>query len=414
VRLSAAATKEPRVRPFGERWRAPYACDPGASRGRLFAEEPSPTRSEFQRDRDRIIHSTAFRRLKFKTQVFVFHEGDHYRTRLTHSIEVSQVARALARSLGLDEDLAEALALSHDLGHTPFGHTGEDALDECMAPYGGFDHNAQALRVVTRLERRYAAYDGLNLAWETLEGLVKHNGPLLRADGRPTERYAARGVPLAILEYASLQDLRLATYAGGEAQAAAIADDIAYNAHDLDDGLRAGLFAIEDLAAVPFLAAELADVDARHPALELSRRIHELSRRVITRFVEDAVAESERRLGALCPADADDIRNAEAPVVAFPAAMAEADRTIKAFLHPHMYRHPRVMAIRAQAEAIIRDLFRRFMAEPAAMPDEWRAGLDAAGEARLARRVADYIAGMTDRYAMQEHQRLFATTPELR
>ena len=228
------------MRPFGERWRAPYACDPTVTRGRLYPEAASPTRSEFQRDRDRIIHSSAFRRLKHKTQVFVHHEGDHYRTRLTHSLEVSQIARALARSLGLDEDLAEALALSHDLGHTPFGHTGEDALDDCMAQFGGFDHNAQALRIVTRLERRYAAYDGLNLTWETLEGLVKHNGPLQDATGAPTARYARRGVPLAILEYDAQQDLGLSTHAAAEAQAAAIADDIAYDAHDIDDGLRAG------------------------------------------------------------------------------------------------------------------------------------------------------------------------------
>jgi dGTPase len=402
------------VRPFGERWRAPYACDPRASRGRLHPEVPSPTRSEFQRDRDRVIHSTAFRRLKHKTQVFVFHEGDHYRTRLTHSIEVSQIARALARSLGLDEDLAEALALSHDLGHTPFGHTGEDALDECMAPYGGFDHNAQALRVVTRLERRYAAYDGLNLAWETLEGLVKHNGPLLQADGRPTQRYAARGVPRAILEYDGTQSLRLSSHAGGEAQAAAIADDIAYNAHDLDDGLRAGLFTLEELKAVPFLAAQLAEIEERWPALEESRRIHELSRRLITRFVEDVVGESERRIEALAPGAADDIRCASTPVVDFSEAVAAADQAIKGFLHPNMYRHPRVMTIRAQADAIVRNLFRRFMAEPDAMPEEWRSGLANAGEMRLARRVADYIAGMTDRFALQEHQRLFATTPDLR
>ena len=264
------------MRPFGERWRAPYACDPGASRGRLYPEAPSPTRSEFQRDRDRVIHSSAFRRLKHKTQVFVFHEGDHYRTRLTHTLEVSQIARAIARALGLDEDLAEALALSHDLGHTPFGHTGEDALDDCMRAYGGFDHNAQALRVVTQLERRYAAFDGLNLAWETLEGLVKHNGPLLRGDRSPTERYGATGIPAAIVEYDAVQDLELSSYASAEAQAAALADDIAYDAHDLDDGLRAGLFAIEDLRAVPFLADILADVDGRWPGLDEPRRIHEV------------------------------------------------------------------------------------------------------------------------------------------
>jgi dGTPase len=401
------------VRPFGERWRALYACDPARSRGRLYPEAVSPTRSEFQRDRDRIIHSSAFRRLKHKTQVFVFHEGDHYRTRLTHTIEVSQIARALARSLGLDEDLAEALALSHDLGHTPFGHTGEDALDECMAGFGGFDHNAQALRIVTRLERRYAAYDGLNLAWETLEGLVKHNGPLLDAEGRPTLRYAERGVPLAILEYNAQQDLELDTHAGGEAQAAAIADDIAYNAHDIDDGLRAGLFTIDDLQDVPFLEALLAEIEALHPGLETSRRIHELTRRVITRFVEDVVAESDRRLTALAPGHADDIRRASEPVVSFSPGIRGADVAIKQFLYPHMYRHPDVVRVRRQADAIVRDLFRRFMAEPMAMPAEWHENLPE-DEPRLARRVADYIAGMTDGYAVLEHRRLFDVTPDLR
>jgi dGTPase len=402
------------VRPFGERWRASYACDPASTRGRLYPEAVSPTRSEFQRDRDRIIHSSAFRRLKHKTQVFVYHEGDHFRTRLTHTIEVSQIARALARSLGLDEDLAEALALSHDLGHTPFGHTGEDTLDECMASFGGFDHNAQALRVVTRLERRYAAYDGLNLSWETLEGLVKHNGPLVDAQGNPTLRYADRGVPLAILEYNAQQDLELATYASGEAQAAAIADDIAYDAHDIDDGLRAGLFQIEDLREVPFLDELLKEIDGRYPGLELSRRIHELTRRVITRFVEDVVAEGERRIAALAPEKAEDIRHAKDTMVCFSKAMREADAAIKRFLYAHMYRHPRVMKVRAEADDILRDLFRRFKAEPELMPEEWRADLPREDEQRLARRVADYIAGMTDRYAILEHQRLFDVTPDLR
>ncbi len=401
------------MRPFGERWTAPYACDPTASRGRLHPEAASPTRSEFQRDRDRIIHSSAFRRLKHKTQVFVYHEGDHYRTRLTHTLEVSQIARALARSLGLNEDLAEALALSHDLGHTPFGHTGEDVLDACMAAYGGFDHNAQALRVVTRLERRYAAYDGLNLAWETLEGLVKHNGPLLDPSGQPTGRYRQQGVPRAVLDYNQLQDLKLTTHAGGEAQAAALADDIAYNAHDLDDGLRAALFAIDDLRETPFLRELLDEVDSRWPGLELSRRIHELVRRVITRFVEDATTEGERRIAELGPRQADDIRAAAAPVIAFSGVFRDADAAIKAFLHPHMYRHPRLLAVREEAERVVDDLFRRFVAEPSAMPDEWQAGLAGGDEARLARRVADYIAGMTDRYALLEHRRLFATTPDL-
>ncbi|WP_114186267.1 deoxyguanosinetriphosphate triphosphohydrolase [Microvirga aerophila] len=402
------------VRPYGERWRASYACDPWGSRGRLFPEAVSPTRSEFQRDRDRIIHSSAFRRLKHKTQVFVYHEGDHYRTRLTHTIEVSQIARALARSLGLDEDLAEALALSHDLGHTPFGHTGEDTLDECMKEFGGFDHNAQALRVVTRLERRYAEYDGLNLAWETLEGLVKHNGPLLDPEGQPTLRYAERGVPLAILEYNAQHDLELATYASGEAQAAAIADDIAYDSHDIDDGLRAALFDIEELREVPFLDEILTEIDARYPGLELSRRIHELTRRVITRFVEDVVAEGDRRIAALAPTTADDIRHGAETVMCFSHKMREADASIKRFLFAHMYRHPKVMQVRAEADDVLRDLFQRFKNEPEAMPEEWRADLTRDDEARLARRVADYIAGMTDGYAILEHRRLFDVTPDLR
>jgi dGTPase len=401
------------MRPSGERWRAAYAADPGASRGRLVPEPASPTRSEFQRDRDRIIHSTAFRRLKHKTQVFVYHEGDHYRTRLTHSLEVGQIARALARSLGLDEDLAEALALSHDLGHTPFGHTGEDALDACMAGFGGFDHNAQTLRIVTRLERRYAAFDGLNLVWETLEGLVKHNGPLLDRQARPVGRYAARGVPLAILEHDRIQNLELSRFAGGEAQAAAIADDIAYNAHDIDDGLRAGLLHFEDIATVPFLAELLDDVDRRYPGLDLSRRIHELTRRVITRLVEDVVTESERRIMAAQPRSADHIRGAHDPVVGFSGRMAAADAAIKAFLHPNLYRHPELMKVRAEAGDVVRDLFGRFTAEPSAMPEEWRGGLAEGDGTRLARRVSDYIAGMTDRYALLEHRRLFAHTPGL-
>lgn len=402
------------MRPFGERWRAAYACDPARSRGRQFAERSSPTRSDFQRDRDRIIHSSAFRRLKHKTQVFVYHEGDHFRTRLTHTIEVSQIARALARALGLDEDLAEALALSHDLGHTPFGHTGEDALGECMSAFGGFDHNAQALRIVTRLERRYADFDGLNLTWETLEGLVKHNGPLLGPDGNPTERYRLHGVPGAIIEFDAQFGLDLATHASAEAQAAAIADDIAYDSHDIDDGLRAGLFTLDDIRAVPFVAELLDEIDGRYPGLDLSRRIHELTRRVITRMVEDAIGEGERRLRRLAPNSADEIRQARKPVLCFSPALAEADADIKGFLYPNMYRHPMVKAVRTQADAVVRDLFAAFTRAPEAMPDEWHEGLDALDEGRLARRVADYIAGMTDRYALQEHQRLFPSTPELR
>jgi dGTPase len=349
-----------------------------------------------------------------KTQVFVYHEGDHFRTRLTHTLEVSQIARALARSLGLDEDLAEAVALAHDLGHTPFGHTGEDALHECLAGAGGFDHNAQTLRVVTRLERRYAAFDGLNLTAETIEGLAKHNGPLLDGSGRAIGRYAERGVPPAILDHDSAQPLGLSTYAPGEAQAAAIADDVAYDAHDLDDGLRAGILDLQELRQVPFLAELMREVDALGPSLDPSRRIHELTRRVITRLVEDVVAESGRRLAALAPGSPDSIRVAPTPTVAFSAEMAEADRTVKAFLFPKLYRHPRLMAVRRDVESVIRDLFERFTREPGLLPEDWRHELRGAPPDKLARRVGDYIAGMTDRYALAEHRRLFATTPDLR
>ena len=401
------------VRQNGERWRARYATDPAATRGRLIPEAASPTRSDFQRDRDRIIHSTAFRRLKHKTQVFVHHEGDHYRTRLTHTLEVSQIARALARALGLDEDLAEALALSHDLGHTCFGHTGEDALDACMAAFGGFDHNAQALRIVTRLERRYAEFDGLNLTWETLEGLVKHNGPLLTQEGRPAPRYLNGGIPAAILEYDAVHGLELSRFAGPEAQGASLADDIAYDAHDLDDGLRAGLFDLDDLATVPFLKLLLDEIETRYPGLEPSRKIHELARRVITRFVEDVIGESTRRLDALSPSRVEDIRAAGAAVVAFSGPIAEADAQIKAFLFARMYRHAGVMAVRAKANRIVADLFSAFLAEPGRMPAEWCEGLESASESRRARRIADYIAGMTDTYAALEHGKFFATTPDL-
>jgi dGTPase len=398
-------------------WRAPYAADPALSRGRLFAEPPSPDRTEFQRDRDRILHSTAFRRLAHKTQVFVPHEGDHYRTRLTHTIEVSQIARALARALGLDDDLAEALALGHDLGHTPFGHTGEDVLDEMMRPYGGFDHNAQALRLVTKLEHRYAAFDGLNLTWETLEGLIKHNGPLLQADGSPAPRYAARGLPLAVIEYAAAHDLGLGTFASAEAQAAALADDIAYNAHDIDDGLRAGLFDFGALAEVDFLRDILRDIDRHYPGLERPRRIHELVRRVIAHFIEDAIAESRQRLAASGVASADAVRAQRRPMIGFSAATEEIEKRIKGFLLPNMYRHPRIARIRIEAEGVIRDLFPALLENASSMPTEWAeaaAKLGAGDTPRLARLICDYIAGMTDRYALSEHARLFDATPELR
>ncbi len=394
--------------------RAPFASDPGRSRGRLVAEPASPSRNDFRRDCDRIIHSTAFRRLKHKTQVFVFHEGDHYRTRLTHTLEVQQIARSLARALGLDEDLAEALALAHDLGHPPFGHVGERALDEMLRPQGGFDHNAQALRIVTALERRYAAFDGLNLTWETLEGLVKHNGPLTDRAARPIGRYAERGVPAVIADYQARQDLALWSFASAEAQVAAIADDIAYDAHDIDDGLRAHLFSIDDLCAVPFTGGIVRELRRLHPDLDAVRLAHELMRRLITWMIEDAVAAARRRLEALAPADANAVRAAAQPVVAFSAAMSEAERGIKEFLVPRMYRHERVMRVMNEAANVVRDLFAHYIAMPSDMPEEWRMGLARGDDAALARRAGDFIAGMTDRFALAEHARFFDSTPELR
>jgi dGTPase len=381
----------------------------------LIAEPHSPSRSIFQRDRDRIIHCTAFRRLAHKTQVFVPHEGDHFRTRLTHSLEVGQIARTLARALGLDDDLAEALALGHDLGHTPFGHTGEDVLDELMTPYGGFDHNAQALRIVTKLERRYAAFDGLNLTWETLEGLVKHNGPLVQGDGKVAARYAKRGLPAAILDYNAAHNLELARFASAEAQAAALADGIAYNAHDLDDALRAGLIDFAQIGEVDFLRDIGGEFAALYPGLEPSRAVHELVRRLITFFIEDAIAESRRRIEASQVTNVEDVRAQRAPLVGFSPAAVSADNAIRSFLLTNMYRHQRLVRIRDQAGLIVGNLFSRFFMAPDLMPDEWaeataRAG---AGEARRARLVCDYIAGMTDRYAAAEHQRLFDETPEL-
>ena len=394
--------------------RAPYAEDFSRTRGRLHPEPESSSRNPFRRDADRIIHSTAFRRLKHKTQVFVFHEGDHYRTRLTHTLEVTQIARALARALGLDEDLAEALALAHDLGHPPFGHAGERALDACLSAFGGFDHNAQTLRVVTALERRYPQFDGLNLSWETLEGIVKHNGPLTDQAGHPVERYAERGVPLAIREYTAAHDLALWSHASAEAQVAAIADDIAYDAHDADDGLRAELFALDDLAGLAVIGDLMRTTRARHPAIEPARLVHELIRRLIGVLIEDVTAESDRRIAAASPATSDAVRAAGAPLVGFSPGLAEVDRAIKSFLWTHMYRHPRVVEVMTGAEDVVRDLFRHFFARPADMPPEWAQGLRRADELARARRIADFIAGMTDRFALTEHARLFDSTPELR
>jgi dGTPase len=392
---------------FGTGAHAPWAVDQWSSRGRLFAEPVSPTRSEFQRDRDRIIHTTAFRRLKHKTQVFVAHEGDHYRTRLTHTIEVAQIARALARALKLDEDLAEGVALVHDFGHTPFGHTGEEALDELMADAGGFDHNAQSLRIVTKLEQRYADFDGLNLSWETLEGLVKHNGPLIVEGGKP--------VPEPIAQYNAGHDLWLSTHSSLESQVAAIADDIAYNTHDIDDGLRSGLVTLEMLEELPLIAGLLAEVRDRYPDLEEPRLIHEVMRRQITRMVEDVIGVTQANIHSIKPQSADDVRHAGRTMAHFSEEVVEADRDIKAFLYRHLYRHPDVMRVRASATQIVRDLFAAFMAEPGAMGDKHRhAGIEDLAVNLRARKVRDYLAGMTDTYAIAAHRRLFDHTPELR
>ncbi len=389
--------------------RSALAADPQRSRGRLRPEPDSPTRTAFQRDRDRIVHSTAFRRLAHKTQVFVHHEGDHFRTRLTHTIEVAELARALARAFALDEDLTEAVALGHDLGHTPFGHIGEDALDACLEGFGGFDHNSHGLRLVTELERHYADFDGLNLSWETLEGLVKHNGPLLDADGRPTPRWAGRGAPEAILAYDRRQTLDLDAFPSLEAQAAALADDIAYNAHDIDDGLRAGLFSLSDVASVPYLATLIGEIERRHPGLEDSRAIHELSRRVITGFVEDAIVSTAQRLKADGIASADEARRAGRAMFAFSEPMAAAERDIKTFLFGRMYRHPQVNRMRADADRIVRALFGAYVERPREAPAFWAARAEVIGPERAA---ADYLAGMTDRFALAEYRRLF--DPEAR
>ena len=394
--------------------RAPFASDPAKSRGRRYPEPPNPGRSIFRRDCDRIIHATAFRRLAHKTQVFVFHEGDHFRTRLTHTLEVTQIARSLARALGLDEDLAEACALAHDLGHPPFGHAGERALDRCLAGHGGFDHNAQTLRVVTALERRYADFDGLNLSWETLEGLVKHNGPLTDRSGKPIARYSTRGVPRAITEYSGSHDLELWSHTSAEAQSGAIADDIAYDAHDIDDGLRAELFGLDDIAKVPLVGQVLDEIAAQHPKIEFARRIHELIRRLIAHMIQDVIAESSRRLRALSPASVTDIRGAGDAVIAFSGPTTEADRAIKAFLYPRMYRHHRIMRIMSEAEKVIEDLFGHYRAHPSDLPPEWSFEPSATSDTPRDRHFADFIAGMTDRYALVEHARYFSRTPELR
>jgi dGTPase len=376
---------------------AAFATHPAETRGRLYPEAESAHRSPFQRDRDRIIHSSAFRRLKHKTQVFVEHEGDYYRTRLTHTIEVAQIARTLARTLRLNEDLAEAVALAHDLGHTPFGHTGEDALADCMAAFGGFDHNAQALKIVTSLERHYAEFDGLNLTWETLEGIAKHNGPLLPLRDR--------ALPIAIAEYVTRHDLEIGSHAGAEAQVAALSDDIAYVNHDLQDGLQAGLFTEAQAMELPRVGGCFAEVDRAYPNLAPVRRRYEALRRVFGLMVDDVLAESGETLRALAPGSAAEVRGLGRPVIAFSAPMAGDIAAIKGFLFRHMYRHFKVRRMRAKATEVVRELFGIFLADPGLMPGEWsETAMQAETEEDRARIVADYIAGMTDRFALEEHK----------
>ena len=395
--------------------RAPYACDPDFSRGRLFPEPPSRTRSAFRRDCDRVIHSTAFRRLKHKTQVFVFHEGDHYRTRLSHSLEVAQIARALARQLGLDEDLTETLALAHDLGHPPFGHAGERALDSCLKAHGGFDHNAQTLRVVTSLEHRYPEFDGLNLTWESLEGIVKHNGPLTDRSGNPVGKYHdSGGIPFVVADFDKAYELELWSCASLEAQVAAIADDIAYDAHDIDDGLRATLFSLDDLKVIPLTADMISEIDRHYPVLDRDRRSAELVRELISYLIGSVVSETRRRLDTVNPTSVEDIRRQGRQLVAFSPEVAKTEAAIKAFLKQRMYRHHWVMRVMGEAEQIVVDLFSRYHQTPSDLPPEWLEGAAHESETARARRIGNFIAGMTDRFALTEHQRLFDSTPDLR
>ncbi|GGE40903.1 deoxyguanosinetriphosphate triphosphohydrolase-like protein [Actibacterium pelagium] len=375
---------------------AKYACDPAKTRGRLYPEDESAFRSCYQRDRDRIIHCSAFRRLKHKTQVFIEHEGDFYRTRLTHSIEVAQVARTLSGALGLNSELTEAVALAHDLGHTPFGHTGEDAMDVLMEPYGGFDHNAQAIRIVTSLERHYANFDGLNLTWDTLEGIAKHNGPV------------TGDLPYALADYNARHDLELHTHASAEAQVAALADDIAYNHHDIHDGLRAQLFDQEEVAELPILRDCYAEVDREHPTIDRYRRRHEALRRFFGVMVEDVMAETRRNLTEMDPHSADDIRNAGRPVVRFSPALWEDLKVLRHFMFTRMYRAPSVMKVREVVTQVVMELFPHYMEHPEHLPPRWQVDVEDCGEDKiaLARVVADYVSGMTDRFAIEIHGEL--------
>lgn len=384
---------------------APYAVDARVAGRRLYDEPEGETRTPFQRDRDRIVHATAFRRLKHKTQVFVAHGGDHYRTRLTHSLEVAQIARVCARVLALDEDLTEALALAHDLGHTPFGHAGERMLDECMREYGGFEHNAQTLRIVTALEQRYASFDGLNLTIETLDGLIKHNGPV--GDAENGGRGDSHGAFAVYRDIADKAGIELSAYGSLEAQIASISDDIAYNAHDIDDGLRAGLFDVIDLAEIPVVGEVLEGVLARHRDLARARLAHEVVRGLIGRMADDVLAQSRGAIKTARPESARDVRSAGRALIAFSPQMTEHNRVLKRFLERRMYRHASVTAVTVRAERVLKELFAAYWTQADALPRDWGEGLDELAEPRKARRIADFIAGMTDRFALAEHRRLF-------
>ena len=384
-----------------DQMRAPYACDPAKSRGRHHPQPESAMRSAFQRDRDRIIHSSAFRRLKEKTQVFVAHEGDAYRTRLTHSLEVSQIARTLARALQVDEDLAEASALAHDLGHPPFGHSGEDALSESMADFGGFDHNAQTLRVVTKLETRYPEFEGLNLAWETLEGVVKHNGPLMNAGDDP------KVLPWGFRAYPGWKSLDLHTYAGVEGQIAALSDDIAYNNHDIDDGLRSGILKIEQLMDLPLVGQVFRRCRDRYPDISENILIHEAVREMIGLMVADVLEETRRRLKESGADNPDAIRALDQPMVAFSDGMTESLAAVRRFLYANMYLHYKVKRMKEKGKMVVRDLFAAFLSDPMLLPTELQREAGGPDEDATARVVCDYIAGMTDRYAIEEHRKLF-------
>ena len=394
--------------------RAPFAADPTRTRGRLIPELDDGLRTAFQRDRDRIVHSTAFRRLMHKTQVFISHDGDHFRTRLTHSLEVAQIARTIARALGLDGDLTEALALAHDLGHTPFGHAGEEVLNERMKEHGGFEHNAQTLRIVTRLERRYAGFDGLNLTWETLEGLVKHNGPLLNAQGWPIGKYRDSGLPLAIRQYVRQHNLELATWPSAEAQVAAVADDIAYSAHDIDDGLRAGLIELIDLGDLPLAGQALEAALGASGDVDKPRLIHETVRRMIAMMVTDVLDRTRRNIDKHRPQSVDDVRQLGEALVRFSDQMAENVRVVQRFLLRRVYRHEKVMDAMRRAQKILCDLFDAYMEDPARLPPDWREVAMARPESEFARQVCDFIAGMTDRYALHQHRKLFDLDPRFR